>query len=153
MRNKILVLEDNLYTAQDLLEEINFSLSSRNKQNIDVIVSNSIDEANTQLEQIGSGELICLVADLNMNPDGLSEIEQQETQGAVLTGWIWTFRHILNDVRFEQTKIVFYSAFISRLEKNGQYCQLNSNMKKRLILIDKNEYEMNDLGEKVAKLV
>lgn len=151
MQKKLLILEDNLYTAEILSEEITYTLSSHNIYNVEILVTNSIEEANEKIEQIDPKKLKCIIIDLNMNPIGLSIAEQRETHGATLTGWIWAYKYIIKKSGFKKTNIVFYSAFIDKLIKNSQYQELSLKEKNRITLVDKNG--MGNLNKKVLKLL
>lgn len=148
MTPKIIILEDNLYTAEDIYDEIRYILRNQ-KNEIELIVVNSIDEANAKLKQINPSELKCLIVDLNMSPAGLSDDEKRETQGATLTGWIWVLKYIIKKAKFKKTNIIFYSAFASRLKSDSQYRQLSLSERSRLTVVDKNEHGMSYLYKKV----
>lgn len=153
MKRNILILEDNLYTAEDLTEEISYILKQR--QDIQIITANDIDEADDSLDQLttNSDKLTNIIVDLNMSPAGLSEDERKETEGAVLTGFIWVLRHVWSRPEFEDVKIIFYSAFVDRLLSNSIYKGLKYSEKKKLILIDKNDYDVESFGEKFLTLM
>lgn len=153
MKKKILLLEDNLYTAEDLIEEFEFIL--KEKQDLQIIKANNIDEANNTLDQIltDSDELIYIIVDLNMSPAGLTLTEKQETESTVLTGFIWVLRHVWNRPEFKDVKIIFYSAFVNRLFSNSIYKSLRSMEKRKLTIIDKNEYDVESFGEKLLTLI
>lgn len=150
---KILILEDNLYTAEDMIEEIRYALKKGNVNDVDVVALNSIDEINEKLQKINVSELLCLIADLNMNPAGLTEEEKRKTKGAVLTGWVWINCHIRNRSELTDLKVIFYSAFINRLKEDNEFKSMNSNERKNVILISKNEYGMENLCREVIKIV
>lgn len=149
---KVLILEDNLYTAEDMCTEIRYKFQN---YDIEIIVSNSIDEADQQLKNISDEELLCIVADLNMNPDGLSKDQKLQTEGAVLTGWIWVYTHILETGKFADKTIIFYSAFISRLQSNISFLNFTHSKKKRtkIKLMNKNEHNFNDLCNELSKII
>lgn len=149
---KILILEDNLYTAEDMIEEISYALKKRNVNDIDVVALNSIDEANEWVKNMDVNELLCLIADLNMNPAGLTEEEKQKTNGAVLTGWVWINCHIRSKSELKDLKVIFYSAFIHRLKEDDEFKSMNGNERKNVILISKNEYGMENLCKELIKI-
>lgn len=153
MKKKILLLEDNLYTAEDLAEEFGFIL--KQKQDIQIMTANNIDEADDYLNQIvtNSDELIYIIVDLNMSPAGLTLSEKRETESAVLTGFIWVLRHVWNRLEFKDVKVIFYSAFVNRLLSNSIYQSLRYMEKRKLTIIDKNEYDVESFGEKLLTLI
>lgn len=154
MGKKIFILEDNLYTAEDMYIEISDKLLEHNIKNIEIVIANSIIEANSKLEnEKSSDELLCIIADLNMNPKGLTEDQIKRTQGAILTGWVWITSYVWQQEDFKAKKIVFYSAFINRLANSTEYRSLNYTQQKRITLIDKNNYDLDYLSEKILKII
>lgn len=153
MKQNILILEDNLYTAEDLTEEINYILKQR--QDIQLITANNIDEADDCLEQIttNSDKLTNIIVDLNMSPAGLTEEEKKETEGAVLTGFIWVLKHVWCRPEFENVQIIFYSAFVDRLLSNSTYIGLKPLEKRKLTIIDKNDCDVESFGKKLLTLM
>ena len=156
MKKKILILEDNYCTSKDLKLELKYTLR-QNRYIEEIFTANNIDEADTWLDQINAStdSMVYIIADLNMNPDGLSEDEKKETEGAVLTGFIWVLRHVLNKSVNKEfgVKVIFYSAFTSRLHINSIYNGLSPKEKKEMIIIDKNECDLEGFGEKILALI
>lgn len=153
MKKKIMILDDNLYTAEALLEDIDTVLRSHGIHDIEVIAATDIYEANSIVENASSEELKCIITDLNMSPRGLSDEEKQKTQGAVLTGWVWVNKYVLKEDKFKKTHIIFYSAFIKELRRNNQYRQLSFNEKSRFTLLDKNESMITVLLKEIHKYI
>lgn len=153
MKKKIMILDDNLYTAEALLEDITNDLRLHGIYDIEVIVATNIYKANSIVENTPLGELKCIITDLNMSPRGLSDEEKQKTQGAVLTGWVWVNKYVLKDDRFKKTHIIIYSAFIEELRRNNQYRQLSFKERSRFTLLDKNESMMTALFKEVCKYI
>lgn len=147
---KILLLEDNLYTAEDMKEEIDYVLTRRG-YHIDVKIANSIDEANNRLATIRDEDLICTIADLNMNPEGLTAVQRKQTKGAVLTGWVWIYSCLWKREALRTKPIIFYSAFTSQLASDSNY--LDCAEKKRITLMSKLENDNNDLCEMLIKII
>ena len=150
---KILILEDNLYTAEDMTEEIKYALQKENINNVDIEPLNSIDEINEWIQKNSVKDLLCLIADLNMNPAGLTDEEKKRTNGAVLTGWVWVNCYIRNRHELKDLNVIFYSAFIDRLRKDYEFKSMNSKEQKKTILIAKNEYGMENLCRELIKIV
>ena len=42
-------------------------------------------------------EIDCIIADLNMPPDGLKPEEIKNTKGGLLTGWVWLSNYVFTD--------------------------------------------------------
>ncbi len=152
MMKKILILEDNLYTAEDMIEDIRYELNA-DEQHIDAIIANSIDEANDKLANIRDEELLCTIADLNMNPEGLTSDQRRETQGAVLTGWVWIYSCLWGRENLKAKPIIFYSAFISQLSQNEKYLALKSEEKRKITLISKNESGISNLCDTLVQII
>jgi len=102
----ILFLEDNPSTfidKRDWLKEAGF----------DVIACTRIDQANERLAK-RLDEIACIVTDLNMPANWLPRKLQLETDGAILTGWIWLYRQVYSK---KIIPTVIYSEFSKTLKK------------------------------------
>ena len=157
MKKTIIILEDNLYTAEDMIEEIKNNLMQGGFVNItnrdvEIKVANSIDEANELLESISKEDIICIIADLNMNPEGLTDEQKKETNGAILTGWVWLYSYVWQELGMQEKYIIFYSAFINYLESNQKYKDLHHN-KNKIKLILKSEHGMSNLCKELLRIV
>lgn len=152
MAKKILILEDNLYTAEDMYTDINSALQKHDLAHIELIMANSIDEANSKLCNIDKKDLICIIADLNMDPDGLTDEQKQKTQGAVLTGWIWVHSYVWQEAELQKKHVIFYSAFTNILRKNKEFQDIENKRKKNVKLFNKSEYNINDLCKEIIVL-
>lgn len=139
----ILLLEDNLYTAEMMKEEIEGYLSNQEIE-ATIITCSSIYEANYELN---NNKIDFIISDLNMNPDGLSEEYFDETLGAVITGWIWIKHYVLSEEK--TTNIIFYSAFSEELLMNDEYIK---NYKDTIPLIPKTR-NGNNIGELCNTLI
>lgn len=112
---KILLLEDNLYTAEYLEILINLTIKGK----AELVVCNDIYEANDKIEE--NQDIICIISDLNMNPDGLDIQKYIETEATYITGWIWVKCNVLNNTTLENIPIIFYSAFIDDFKKSSAF--------------------------------
>lgn len=117
---KILLLEDNLYTAELLEILINAQLNNR----AELIVCNDIYEANEKI--VNNKDIICIISDLNMSPNGLEVDQYIETEATSITGWIWVKCYVLNNAQFENIPIIFYSAFIDDLKKSSAFDEVRN---------------------------
>lgn len=147
--NKIIIIEDNLYTAENLEIYININFEVFCSQKIEINVCNDIYEANDILKK--SSDISCIISDLNMSPDGMDEEFHEETYGTVLTGWVWVKHYILNNENYSQIPIIFYSAFIDELEKCASFKEYNVN--NRIQLIDKRNDSEKILFEKIKEII
>ena len=152
MAKKILIVEDNLYTAEDMYIDISFALKKQNINHVELIIANSIDEANDKLKEIEKDDLICIIADLNMNPDGLTDAQRKRTQGAVLTGWVWVSSCVWQKADFQGKQIFFYSAFTNILNNNSEYKALEHKLKRNIKLVNKGECDIDELCKEIIVL-
>ena len=134
---KILLLEDNLYTAEHI--ELLIKIKLNNK--VDLIVCNDIYEANEALEK--NEDIICIISDLNMNPDGLQIEQYIETEATSITGWIWVKCCVLNQNKFDNVPIIFYSAFIDDLKRSADFDEFH--YENRIELISKEEENSEEI--------
>lgn len=133
---KILLLEDDFYI---------------NKQLYDALIDNGfivkqytdIRYANEYLSK-HIDDIDCIILDLNMDDDFLLEY-QTETDGGILSGWVWLQRFVLNERPTIPT--IIYSGLIQYLEEflieNHSLSLLN---KENIKCIKKGtENDLNDL--------
>lgn len=147
--NKIIIIEDNLYTAENLEIFISIYFEKFYSQNIEIHVCNDIYEANEELKK--HNDISCIISDLNMSPDGMDEKFHEETYGTVLTGWVWVKYYILKNKTYSRIPIIFYSAFINELEIYTDYNQYNE--KHEIELINKGNESEKILCEKIKEII
>lgn len=148
--NKILIVEDNLYTAENIETYITTYFNKMKSKSIEIEMCNDIYEANDRLKE--SNKYLCIVSDLNMNPEAIDYQYLDETFGAVLTGWVWVKYKILNDEQLARIPIIFYSAFVDLLEQNDDYNKEKS--KTNIHLISKNNNDGETLlCQKIQSLI
>lgn len=152
MDKKILILEDNLYTAEDLCTDIKIALTKHNINHIELVIANSIDEANSKLNGIDKDDLICIIADLNMESEGLTDEQKQSTQGSVLTGWVWVCSCVWGEAHFRDIQVIFFSAFTNILKNNSEYRALEIKQRKNIKLVNKSEYGIDELCKEIIVL-
>ena len=73
----------------------------------------NIYEANEYLDQ---GHIDCIILDLNMSPDGLSDEEKKQTEDGILTGWIWLKNYALPTVPMLRQCTIIISEYIAYLQ-------------------------------------
>lgn len=133
MEKTILYLEDDanmrIHTT-DLLKEKGYNIEGFSR--IDLIKEYF-------LEHMHSVE--CIITDLNMNDEWLNEY-QIETDGGMLSGWVWLQRFVY-DSKPEMPTII-YSGYISYLE---EFLKLNDNLhlleKKHIRCVEKGVNEID----------
>jgi len=101
----ILYLEDRpeqLDSKADILKNTGFN----------VIKCSRIDLAKKQYAK-HKDEIVCIITDLNMNPEWL-ESHESESEGGVIAGWIWLWYFVYN--RGEKiVPTIIFSGFIEEL--------------------------------------
>jgi CheY-like chemotaxis protein len=132
---KILFLEDNgevLSRVQILLEDQGHQI---------VRAYNILDAEDKLLEE---GEFDAWIVDLFLPMDGLAHDQMEESEGGILTGWVWLLRKgIKNNLNLKKTVLIL-SAYVKELEKKLEedkslfrslktFSKLNANHQKDLI--------------------
>jgi CheY-like chemotaxis protein len=97
------------------------SVSFYLKQNLEnfgysVFEASSIPEANSIWEEV---KIDCLIVDLNLTPDGLTEEEIDMTHNGILTGWVWLKQYIFPEQPSIRKKTIILSEYLSELDKLG----------------------------------
>lgn len=146
--NKIIIVEDNLYTAENLEIFINIFFEKNYSQKIEIYVCNDIYEANDVLKE--NSDISCIVSDLNMSPDGIDEEFYEETYGTVLTGWVWVKHYLLDNEKNSRIPIIFYSAFIDELEIYSDYNEYKE--KHQIKLVNKGNQSEKILCERIREI-
>ncbi len=59
----------------------------------------------------------CIIADLNMSPEGLSPQEIEETQDGLLTGWLFLKNHVFSQYEL-RSRTIIYSEYLDALRKS-----------------------------------
>ena len=57
----------------------------------------------------------CIIADLNLNPQGLAKHEREETRGGLLTGWIWLRNYVFSEQPEMRKRTIIYSEYVEDL--------------------------------------
>lgn len=131
MSVKILYLEDDAnmieHTKERLLAE-----------NFDVEEFDRIDLAKEYFSE-HKEDIDCIITDLNMNDEWLEE-HQVETDGGMLSGWVWLQQFVFKEKPDIPT--IIYSGYISYLK---EYTRENNNShlleKKNIKCVEKNSGE------------
>jgi len=105
---KILLLENkgevSYYLEKDLSHKGNIVFEA-----LDVLDALSIinDEKNID----------CYILDLNLRSEGLTEEEEEQTKGGLITGWIWFKNYVLSSKPEDKNKCIIYSDYLGPLKK------------------------------------
>lgn len=106
----VLVFEDR-GSVSHYLEE---ALRSQGHQ---VFSAFSVPDAQTYWED---EEIDCIVADLNMSPEGLKDDGQERTARGLLTGWVWLVEHVFKEKEQMKPRTIIYSDYLNVLKDNVQ---------------------------------
>jgi hypothetical protein len=60
-------------------------------------------------------QIDCLLVDLNLSPEGLTDDEIEKTENGLLTGWIWLKEYVLKKNPGMKNKIIIYSDYLPQL--------------------------------------
>jgi CheY-like chemotaxis protein len=89
----------------------------------------------------------CIIADLNMETDGLLPGKKEKTMGGVISGWIW-LEDFLEENSQMKSRVIVYSAYLKYL-----YLYFNENKIKKevdykgIIFIDKHDDVLDSVSE------
>ena len=75
-----------------------------------VYEASSIPEATSIWRE---NKIDCLIVDLNLTPEGLTEEEIELTRNGLLTGWIWLKRHIFPDHPLMKKRTIILSEYLA----------------------------------------
>lgn len=64
----------------------------------------------------GRGDIECIIADLNMSPEGLTKDEIEQTKAGILTGWIWLREHVFKNNDAMRARTIIYSEYLDYLD-------------------------------------
>lgn len=92
--------------------------------------------------------IICIITDLNMNDEWLNEY-QNESDGGMLSGWVWLQRFVYNQIPDMPT--IIYSGYISYLEEYLQKINQLSLLKRNNIICVEKDVGENDGFEGLLK--
>lgn len=148
MKKRILILENCLYTAENLKEFINTNFGEFISNKLEIIICNDIYEANENLKE--NTDISCIISDLNMCPNGLEEKYHEETFGTMLTGWVWIKYYILAKKEYSKIPIIIYSGFVDVLKTNSDFGKYMDTY--QIELIDKGNNE-KILCEKIREII
>ena len=60
----------------------------------------------------------CIILDLNLPTDGLSDSQRERTVGGLLSGWVWLHDVALADAAEMRQRTIIYSDYIPTLRQN-----------------------------------
>jgi CheY-like chemotaxis protein len=95
------------------------------------------------------GGIDCIVLDLNMSPDGLTEAEVRDTLGGVLTGWIWLKNYVLAKDSSMKSRTIILTAYLPRLKEKLR-AEGSEGLLDQLIVMPKHRSGQADGGDIMA---
>jgi len=114
---KILVLEDR----GSVISQVAATLRDRDHLVSDVL---SINDAKEEWDN-HKNEIDCLIVDLNMRNDGLTEEEASMTKGGLLTGWVWLKNYVYKDRPDLKTRTIIYTEYLDELRAKVSEAELD----------------------------
>lgn len=69
-------------------------------------------------------QIACLIVDLNMDPQGLTDEQVDETLGGLLTGWIWLRDYVFTEKPLMKNRTIIYTDYMTRLQERVPSAQL-----------------------------
>jgi hypothetical protein len=133
VRRIVLYLEDGsalrTSTASRLKEDYGYNVEEFSRIDVAIEFLEDIENIN---------EIVCIITDLNMSDEWLGDY-QHESDGAVLSGWVWLQRFVY--LKKDNIPTVIYSKFVTylenELEKKGAISNSNLRNKKHIELVGK----------------
>lgn len=110
----IILVEDNSATADDTITDL---------ENHGFVVHHFCDLHGVLAKIKNFKKKFALVCDLNLPVDGanFTKEEVESSNMGFYSGWIWLYKHILNDSKWynyaSEVKVIIYSAYITSLEE------------------------------------
>jgi DNA-binding NarL/FixJ family response regulator len=77
-----------------------------------VIEAYDVNDAQSAWEDRVSQPIDCLLVDLNMPADGLTDEEKGRTAAGLLTGWIWLETYVFPEVPEMRTRTIIFSDYL-----------------------------------------
>jgi hypothetical protein len=62
-------------------------------------------------------QIDCIIADLNMSPEGLKKSEAERTNAGILTGWVWLNDYVFCKKKEMRSRTVIYSEYLGQLRE------------------------------------
>jgi CheY-like chemotaxis protein len=107
MKRTLLYLEDNGYLLKQTVRFLE-------EDGYDVICCTRIDRAIEEFRK-KVGMIDCIITDLNMD-DQWCGVYQNESCGALLSGWVWLRRFVFTDMKYPTIPCIIYSGYIPDLK-------------------------------------
>jgi CheY-like chemotaxis protein len=89
----------------------------------------SVSDANSYLDE---EKIDCIIVDLNMPTNGLSQGEVELTNDGLLTGWIWLHEYVLKEKPNMKERTIIYTEYMSELR-----AKISNNELEGILIISK----------------
>ncbi len=83
----------------------------------------------------------CIIADLNMDPEGLKPDEKKETRDGLLTGWIWLRNYVFAEDEEMRRRTIILTAYMNELME-----AISDNQLEGIVLVEKDPLEEGASG-------
>lgn len=107
LKMNILLLEDRGSVAYPLREDLE-------QNGCTVFLAQNISRAKSYWEQ---EQIDCIIADLNMDPRGLSETEKEQTERGLFSGWVWLKNYVFNKNENMKKKTIILTAYVREFKE------------------------------------
>ena len=102
----ILLVEDSGATSSRLAEALD-------GEHHTVLEAFNINDARAHWDNRETTPIHCIIVDLNMPTDGLTQKQEKESHGGLLTGWLWLRDSVLPHVLAEdRQRVMICSGFV-----------------------------------------
>ena len=83
-----------------------------------VLEAFNINDAKAHWDNKETTPIDCMIVDLDMPQDGLTEAEKEESRGGLLTGWLWLRGHVLPNVSAEyRSRVIICSDYLDKFRE------------------------------------
>lgn len=107
----VLLLEDRgaatFYVVEWLKKELHTVLDAFNA-----------NDAQSRWDNRNKVPIHCIILDLNLPTDGLSDSQRERSVGGLLSGWIWLHDVVLSEAPEMRQRTIIYSDYIPTLRQN-----------------------------------
>jgi hypothetical protein len=121
----VFLLEDRGATAYYVVEWL-----KENKYK--VLEAFNVNDAQNHWNNRHQIPIDCIILDLNLPTDGLTEPQKKKSAGGLLSGWVWFSDCIISEMPEMKSRTIIYSDYITTLKRN-----VSENEYRDIVLIPK----------------
>lgn len=107
----VLLLEDRGAAAFYVVEWLR-------KERHTVLEAFNLNDAQSHWGQRDKVPIDCIILDLSLPTDGLSDKQRERSEGGLLSGWIWLNDKVLLELPEMRQRTIIYSDYIPTLRRN-----------------------------------